>query len=184
MERKMEYGDWAQVVGTYDLKARRGTLLSMLPTKVAFASKDGGEDRAHLKGFDENEKVLFDLAVNPMTASCGVQGKDRMFEEYVPVTPALAQVKLFIDGARHRNMPPAVPCPKVKSSSQRRLLDASIIFPCLVMLQRNQMLRMFYKSDLKVMLDGTRWRQASSGRTLRMSTSISSQVQKRWMFGC
>ncbi|TIS45797.1 hypothetical protein [Mesorhizobium sp.] len=112
MARQMEYGDWAQIVGIYDIKARRGAILSMLPTKVAFASKDGGEDRVRLKGIDDKQQVLFDLAVNPMTASCGTPGSDVMFEEFVPVTPSLRQVKLFVDGVEASQYAPGSPEPK------------------------------------------------------------------------
>lgn len=112
MVRKMEYGDWAQIVGTYDIGARRGAILSMLPTKVAFASKEGGDDRVRLKGIDDKQKVVFDLAVNPMTASCGTPGNSRMFEEFVPVTPSLQQVKLFVDGVEASQYAPGSPVPK------------------------------------------------------------------------
>ncbi|MBD9628019.1 hypothetical protein IB279_34270 [Ensifer sp. ENS06] len=112
MARKMEYGDWAQIVGTYDLDARRGVILSMLPATVAFASKDGGEDRVRLKGIDDKLQVLFDLAVNPMTASCGTLGNDVMFEEFVPVTPSLREVKLFVDGVQASEYAPGSPKPK------------------------------------------------------------------------
>jgi hypothetical protein len=109
--RKMEYGNWAQVIGTYDLEARRGVILSMLPAKVAFASLEGGDDRVHLKGLGENEEILFDLAVNPMTPSCGIRGRDRMFEEFVPVTPNLQYVKLFVDGIETSQYAPGSPKP-------------------------------------------------------------------------
>lgn len=97
--RKMEYGDWAQIIGTFDLVARRGEILSMQPSKVAFTSIEGGEDRVRIKGLDEDGEVLFDLAVNPMTPSCGNTGTSRMFEEFVPVPDQLKVVRLFVDGA-------------------------------------------------------------------------------------
>ena len=31
MARKMEYGDWAQIVGSFNVETRRGEILSMLP---------------------------------------------------------------------------------------------------------------------------------------------------------
>ncbi|MDH0737326.1 hypothetical protein [Achromobacter spanius] len=99
MARKMDYGNWAQVIGKYDLQARRGSILSMLPADVAFASIEGGEPRVRLKGIDARQTVLFDVLVNPMTPSCGPVGPDHLFEEFVPVTPALKDVKLFIDDA-------------------------------------------------------------------------------------
>src|SRR5687768_257023 len=71
MARRMEYGNWAQVIGSFDLGARRGAILSMLPAKVAFASGEGGEERVRLKGLGEGDEVLFDLAVNPLEPSCG-----------------------------------------------------------------------------------------------------------------
>jgi hypothetical protein len=110
--RRMDYGEWAQIIGTYDLPARRGTILSMLPTKVAFASLEGGEERVRLKGLGEGDEVLFDLAVNPMTASCGTRGNDRMFEEFVPVTSTLRQVKLFVDGAEASQYSPGTAEPQ------------------------------------------------------------------------
>jgi len=100
MTRKMEYGDWAQVIGTFDLGARRGAILSMLPTRTAFASLEGGEPRVRLKGLSASEAELFDLAVNPLKPSCGPVGPEQMFEEFVPVTPELAEVLLFIDDVR------------------------------------------------------------------------------------
>ena len=45
----------------------------------AFASLEGGEEGVLLKGFDTVGEVLFDLAVNPMKASCGMQGSERKF---------------------------------------------------------------------------------------------------------
>lgn len=115
MARRMEYGDWAQVIGTFDLEARRGQILSMLPTKVAFASLEGGEERVRLKGFGPSDQVLFDLAVNPMTTSCGVQGSERMFEEYVPVTAALEYLRLFVDGTEASGYAPGStpPAPEI-----------------------------------------------------------------------
>jgi hypothetical protein len=112
MARKMDYGDWAQVIGSYDLGARSGEILSMLPAKLAFAALSGGEDRIHLKGVDKDQNVLFDLAVNPMTPSCGPVGNDRLFEEFVPVTSALEEVKLFIDGVETSHYAPGSSQPK------------------------------------------------------------------------
>ncbi|CAN7769786.1 hypothetical protein LJR245_007475 [Rhizobium leguminosarum] len=112
MARKMEYGEWAQIVGSFDPQSRRGAILSMLPSKVAFSSLEGGEDRVRLKGFGEGDEVLFDLAVNPLTPSCGTTGSERMFEEFVPVTPALLNVKLFIDGAEAAQYAPGSSEPK------------------------------------------------------------------------
>lgn len=112
MARKMDYGNWAQVVGKYDLSTRKGEIVSMLPATVAFASIDGGEERVRLKGFDEEHTALFDLAVNPMTASCGKSGTDHMFEEFVPVTPSLKDVKLFIDGAEVSSYVPGAAEPR------------------------------------------------------------------------
>ncbi len=97
--RKMEYGDWAQVIGTFDLANRRGEILSMQPSKIAFTSIESGEDRVRIKGLDEDGTVLFDLAVNPMTPSCGNTGTSRMFEEFVPVQEQLKVVRLYVDGA-------------------------------------------------------------------------------------
>jgi hypothetical protein len=112
MQRKMEYGTWAQVIGKDDLPARRGAIVSMLPTKVAFASLEGGEDRVRLKGLGENQEVLFDLAVNPLTPSCGVVGSERMFEEFVPVSAGLRYVKLFVDGLETAEYAPGNSQPK------------------------------------------------------------------------
>ena len=84
----------------------------MLPTKVAFASLEGGEERVRLKGLSEGGEVLFDLAVNPMTPSCGPSGNDRMFEEFVPVTPPLRYVKLFVDGVEASQYSPGSAQPR------------------------------------------------------------------------
>jgi hypothetical protein len=119
----MEYGDWAQVIGTYDLAARHGAILSMQPSKVAFASIEGGEDRVRLKGLDENGQELFDLAVNPMTPSCGTPGESRMFEEFVPVQEQLKLVRLYIDGVETAAYAPGRPQPAVKVSLGQPLAD-------------------------------------------------------------
>lgn len=112
MARKMEYGDWAQVVGKFDLEAGTGAILSMLPAKVAFSSLDGGEQRVLLKGLAEDQSMIFELAVNPLKPSCGVTGSEFMFEEFVPVTPKLQDVKLFINGNEVANFVPGAPEPK------------------------------------------------------------------------
>lgn len=106
--RKMEYGEWAQVVGTYDLTTGRGEIKSMQPSKVAFASIDGGEDRVRIKGMDNVGNVLFDLAVNPMTPSCGTTGSHRMFEEFVPVHDQLMEVSLYVDGGEAATYAPGM----------------------------------------------------------------------------
>jgi hypothetical protein len=111
MARKMEYGDWAHVIGTFDLAAKRGTILSMQPAKVALTSTVGGEEHARLKGFDAAGKVLFDLAVHPMRNSCAVQSNERMFEEYVPVQDALTTLKLFVAGVPASEYAPGRPSP-------------------------------------------------------------------------
>jgi hypothetical protein len=112
MARKMDYGDWAQVLGTFDLGSRSGAISSMLPTKVAFASKEGGEQRVRLRGFNATGSTLFDLAVNPLTPSCAPPTSERMFEEFVPVTPDLERVELFIDDKRASEYVPGSPQPK------------------------------------------------------------------------
>lgn len=112
MARRMDYGSWAQIIGSYDLGTQRGAIHSMLPTQVAFASIEGGEQRVRLKGLGEGADVLFDLAVNPLRPSCGIPGSDLMFEEFVPVTPSLREVKLYIDGAEVSNYTPGSPEPK------------------------------------------------------------------------
>jgi hypothetical protein len=111
MARKLNYGDWAQVIGTYDLASRSGSILSMLPANLAFESLAGSEDRVRLKGVDEQEKVLFDLAVNPLRPSCGPVGTTVMFEEFVPVTDRLRYVKLFVDGVETSHYAPGTPPP-------------------------------------------------------------------------
>lgn len=111
MTRKMDYGNWAQVIGIYDLTSRKGEISSMLPAKVAFASLEGGEERVRLRGLDAAGNALFDLAVNALVPSCGVVGDKRSFEEYVPVTPALTTVRLFIDDVEAANYAPGTPDP-------------------------------------------------------------------------
>ena len=112
MARKMDYGKWAQVIGKYDLQTRKGSILSMLPSKVAFASLEGGEPRVRLRGLDAMQTVIFDIAVTPMTPSCGPTGPDFMFEEFVPVTPALQNVKLVIDESEAATHVPGAADPK------------------------------------------------------------------------
>lgn len=112
MTRKMDYGNWAQVIGAYDLTVRKGEIQSMMPASIAFASLPGGEERVRLRGLDQDEAMLFDLAVNPLTPSCGVVGERRVFEEYVPVTPKLATVRLYIDGVPAADYAPGSPEPR------------------------------------------------------------------------
>lgn len=112
MTRKMDYGDWAQVIGVYDLAAAKGEIRSMMPARVAFASLPGGEERVRLRGLDAGGATLFDLAVNPLTPSCGVTGDKRSFEEYVPVTQDLATVRLVIDGHEADDYAPGSPEPR------------------------------------------------------------------------
>lgn len=108
MTRKMDYGPWAQVVGVYNLETRKGEISSMMPARIAFAS-EGGEERVRLRGLDVSGETLFDLAVNPLTPSCGVVGDQRSFEEYVPVAPELVTVRLYIDGKPAADYAPGSP---------------------------------------------------------------------------
>jgi len=112
MARKMEYGKWAQVIGTFDIAARRGTIMSMQPATIAFAS-EGGDERVRLKGFDSAGNVLFDLPADPMKNSCAVETNERMFEEYVPVTDDLAKIKLFIKDVLASEYSPGSTMPSV-----------------------------------------------------------------------
>ncbi|MFJ2689425.1 hypothetical protein [Pseudomonas sp. NPDC087336] len=121
--RKMEYGDWAQIIGTFDLVTRRGEILSMQPSKVAFASIKGGEDRVRIRGLDEDGEVLFDLAVNPMTPSCGNTGTSRMFEEFVPVQDQLKVIRLYVDGAEAATYAPGMAQQHLKLSLGQPLTE-------------------------------------------------------------
>lgn len=114
--RKIEQGEWAQVIGTFDLASRSGAILSMQPTKVAFASLPGGDDRVRLKGFDGDDRELFDLSVNPLTASCGTPGESRMFEEFVPMTRRLRDVRLYVDGVKAATYAPGSPQPSAPAA--------------------------------------------------------------------
>ena len=100
----MTPGKWAQVIGSYDLEAKTGSIKSVQPTTLAFTPLEGGEDRVHVKGFGAGKSALFDLAVNPLRISCGDGGNELMFEEFIPVTKRLKTVRLYVDGtevARH-----------------------------------------------------------------------------------
>ncbi|WP_327440614.1 hypothetical protein [Pseudomonas donghuensis] len=119
--RKMEYGDWAQVIGTFDSNAGRGQILSMQPSKVAFASIAGGEERVRLKGFDADGGVLFDLAVNPMAPSCGNIQSSRMFQEFVPIHNQLKEIRLYIDGGEAATFAPGMAQQHIKLSLGKSL---------------------------------------------------------------
>jgi hypothetical protein len=98
MTRKLEHGSWAQVLGTFDLESKSGAITSLQPARLAFKSVEGGEERLRIKGFDNMGQILFDEAVNPMRNSCLPRDNAGTFEEFVPVTPSLEVLRLFIDG--------------------------------------------------------------------------------------
>ena len=95
---RVQQGKWAQVVGSYDLEAKTGSITSVQPTTLAFAPLEGGDDRVRVMGFGTGKSPLFDLAVNPLRISCGDAGNELMFEEFVPVTKRLKTVRLYVDG--------------------------------------------------------------------------------------
>ena len=112
---KLKQGKWAQVIGSYDLEAKTGSIRSVQPTTLAFAPLEGGEDRVHVKGFGTGKSALFDLAVNPLRISCGDVGSELTFEEFIPVKPSLKTVRLYVDGAEVARYEPGV------SASPRRM---------------------------------------------------------------
>ena len=129
-----------------------------------------------LKGFGENNDVLFDLAVNPLTLSCGTSGSDHMFEEFVPVAAALHTVKLFVDGGSRRpNTLPAVRRRKAMSSLPIRCAGASITYPWRETRLPKPTFPISSRSDRRGTYAGTRWRPVWNGRTPPISISTSSR---------
>jgi len=92
-------GEFAHVVGTFDLAKKTGTIDYVTPVKTSVQSEDVQDEGIHLVGTDEWNKRTFDKVVNPQRNSCAPHGQQGTYEEYVPVSPELRQVSLLIDGA-------------------------------------------------------------------------------------
>lgn len=91
-------GAFAHVAGTFDLVAKKGTIDYVTPVSVAAESNDFEDEHILLIGESAQQGQIFQKAVNPQRNSCAPQSTQGTFEEYVPVTPDLANLRLTIDG--------------------------------------------------------------------------------------
>lgn len=91
-------GVFAHVAGTFDLAAKNGTIDYVTPVSVATDSNDFENARIHLVGESEQKGRIFEKPVNPQRNSCAPHATKGTFEEYVPVSPDLARLRLTIDG--------------------------------------------------------------------------------------
>jgi hypothetical protein len=91
-------GAFAHVAGTFDLAAKKGTIDYMTPVSVATDSNDFENAHIHLVGENKQQAQIFDKPVNPQRNSCAPNATMGTFEEYIPVSPDLARVRLTIDG--------------------------------------------------------------------------------------
>lgn len=91
-------GDFAHVAGTFDLSAGKGTIDYVTPVRTATRSADPTDGTLRLVGTDGNGKALFDVAVTPQHNSCAPHDQKGTFDDYVPVSPELLHLKLFVGG--------------------------------------------------------------------------------------
>lgn len=91
-------GPFAHVAGTFDLATKKGRIDYMTPVTVATDSNDFENAGIHLVGESEEKREIFDKSVNPQRNSCAPQATKGTFEEYIPISPDLARVRLTIDG--------------------------------------------------------------------------------------
>lgn len=92
-------GAFAHVTGTFDLETKNGTIDYVTPVNLASASNDFEDGHMHLIGESAQGDKLFDKSVNPQRNSCAPRDTKGTFEEYIPVSPNLAHLRLTIDGA-------------------------------------------------------------------------------------
>jgi hypothetical protein len=90
--------DFAHVVGTFDLAARKGTIDFVTPVRTAIDKPRLTDEGIHLIGENAAGGKLFDVQVNPQRNSCAPHAEQGTFEEYLPVTPELAVIRLTIRG--------------------------------------------------------------------------------------
>jgi hypothetical protein len=98
MPTEVTKGAFAHVAGTFDLETKKGTIDFVTPVSLAAASNDFDNEHIHLIGESDQRGQLFDKPVNPQRNSCAPQGTKGTFEEYIPVSPNLAHIRLTIDG--------------------------------------------------------------------------------------
>jgi hypothetical protein len=91
-------GTFAHVAGTFDLANKTGTIDFVTPVSLATASNDFENEQIHLIGESRQESQLFDKPVNPQRNSCAPHASRGTYEEYIPVSPELARIRLTIDG--------------------------------------------------------------------------------------
>ena len=96
MVQAVQKGDFAHVVGTFDLQQATGTIDYVTPVRVAADSVDVEDEGIHLVGENADHVRLFNKVVNPQRNSCAPQAKRGTFEEFVPVSPDLRTIKLMI----------------------------------------------------------------------------------------
>jgi hypothetical protein len=99
MVNNMVKGNFAHVVGTFNLAERTGTIDYVTPVNVATESSDLKDEGIHLIGEDAAKKLLFDKVVNPQRNSCAPDTQKGTFEEFVPVSPQLRSIRLAIGGS-------------------------------------------------------------------------------------
>jgi hypothetical protein len=92
-------GAFAQVVGTFDLVAKSGTIDYVTPVRIATESADVEDEGIHLVGEDAAKQKLFDKIVNPQRNSCSPHAQKGTYEEFVPVSANLQRIELSINGA-------------------------------------------------------------------------------------
>jgi len=91
--------DFAHGVGTFHLAKKTGTIDYVTPVHTATASLDMEDGRIHLVGQTETGQKLFDIPVNPQRNSCAPHAEEGTFEEFVPVSPDLRRIILYVDGS-------------------------------------------------------------------------------------
>jgi len=89
-------GQFAHVVGTFDLAQRGGTIDYVTPVGTATESADLEDQGIHLVGEDAAGNKLFEKPVNPQRNSCAPHAQRGTFEEFVPVSPRLNKIRLVI----------------------------------------------------------------------------------------
>jgi hypothetical protein len=99
MQAGVQKGDFAHVVGTFDMVGRTGTIDYVTPVTTAVESADIEDEGIHLVGEDEHKAQLFDKLVNPQRNSCAPNKRFGTFEEFVPVSSGLKTIRLMIEGA-------------------------------------------------------------------------------------
>lgn len=98
MARTLVYGQFAHVVGTFELSPPNGTIDFVTPVQKATASLEGGDRRVRLVGQSANGQTVLDLAVNPQRNSAEPREDSGTYEEFVPVSADLRFLRLLVAG--------------------------------------------------------------------------------------